>query len=164
MNAMKIKYDIIYKAEITNVVRSAFAEALKMQDKVKGDLATKADRCKILCIAKIDDSVVGIGAIKEKTTSDFSNEKAAMPELQGDFEWELGYLFTSSEYSGKGIARNITRLLIEAYGGGNLMASTEISANPGMVKILETSGFRLFGKPWKSGIHNNYLGLFLKSK
>lgn len=42
------------------------------------------------------------------------------------------------------------------------MASTEIAANPGMVKILEKHGFRQFGKPWKSSLHKNYLGLFLK--
>jgi len=42
------------------------------------------------------------------------------------------------------------------------MASTEITANPAMVRILEKQGFRLFGKPWKSDIHGNYLGLFLR--
>jgi hypothetical protein len=25
-----------------------------------------------------------------------------------------------------------------------------------MVEILEKNGFRLFGTPWKSGIHSNY--------
>ncbi len=44
------------------------------------------------------------------------------------------------------------------------MASTEISVNPGMVKILESNGFKLFGKPWKSSIHEHFLGLFLKFK
>ena len=44
------------------------------------------------------------------------------------------------------------------------MASTEITNNPGMVKILERNGFRLFGKPWKSKIHSHYLGLFLRFK
>lgn len=40
--------------------------------------------------------------------------------------------------------------------------SAAITANPAMVRMLEKMGFRLFGKPWKSGIHDNYLGLFLK--
>jgi ribosomal protein S18 acetylase RimI-like enzyme len=135
---------------------------LKKQGKVKGDLSIKADRCKIICIAKINEDIAGIGAIKIKTKSDFSNEKASVPELSNAFEWELGYLYVNPDYSGKGIATNVTRMLIDSYGNGNLMASTEISANPAMVKILEKFGFRLFGKPWKSGIHKNYLGLFLK--
>jgi len=44
------------------------------------------------------------------------------------------------------------------------MASTEISANPRMVGILEKNGFRHYGKPWKSSLHDNFLGLFLKYK
>jgi len=114
------------------------------------------------CGVKINEKIAGIGAIKEKTESDFSKQKASIPELKDYFQWELGYLYVSPEYSGKGIATNIVRLLIESYGKENLMASTEISANPAMVKILEKFGFRLYGKPWKSGIHNNHLGLFLK--
>jgi len=160
--SIKIEYNIIKKEELSDHTRTIFAEALKKQGKVKGNLSIKADRCKIICIAKINEDIAGIGAIKVKTESDFSNEKASVPELSNAFEWELGYLYVNPDYSGKGIATNITRILIDAYGNGNLMASTEISANPAMVKILEKFGFRLFGKPWKSGIHKNYLGLFLK--
>lgn len=58
----------------------------------------------------------------------------------------------------------IAKLLIEEYGKENLMASTEVKANHAMVHLLEKSGFRLFGKPWKSAIHENYLGLFIKFK
>jgi len=161
---MKIEYEIICNADISDAVRSAFASALKMQGKVKGNLEEKADRCKLVCIVKINENVVGIGAIKKKTESDFSKEKAAVPELENDFQWELGYLYTDAKYLRKGIAKNVTSLLLETYGKENLMASTEISANPGMVKILEYFGFRLFGKPWKSAIHENHLGLFLRYK
>jgi GNAT superfamily N-acetyltransferase len=159
---MKIEYEIIQRFEIDGPVRATFAEMLCKQGKVKGDLTTKADRCKLVCIAKLNGKVIAIGGIKQKTASDFANDKAGLPDLSSEFEWELGYLFTDSDYSGRGIASCVTRLLIEAYGKGNLMASTEITANPAMVKILEKQGFRLFGKPWESGIHDNYLGLFLK--
>ncbi|MBK8163121.1 MAG: GNAT family N-acetyltransferase [Gammaproteobacteria bacterium] len=141
-----------------------FAEALRRQGKVQGDLSKKADRCKLLCIARIDEEVVGIGAIKTKTKSDFSEQKADLSELSDDFDWELGYLFTDPEHTRKGIAGNVAKLLVDAHGQDNLMASTEVSANPGMVRILETLGFRHYGKPWKSAIHDNYLGLFLRFK
>lgn len=163
--SMKIEYEIIRKEELNDNIRTIFAEALNKQGKVmKYGLDKKADRCKVLCIVKINEDIAGIGAIKEKTKSDFSKEKASVPELSDNFEWELGYFYTDPKYYGKGIATNITRSLIDAYGSGNLMASTEISANPAMVKILEKFGFRLFGNPWKSSIHENYLGLFLKFK
>jgi hypothetical protein len=159
---MNIEYEIIIRADISDAVRLAFAKALELQGKVKGDLSTKADRCKIICLAKVNEKVVGIGAIKVATEADFSAEKAAIPKLKADFQWELGYMYTYEEYIRKGIAKNIAKLLLQTYGSENLMASTEISANPGMVKILESCGFRLLGKPWKSGIHGNYLGLFLR--
>jgi RimJ/RimL family protein N-acetyltransferase len=159
---MKIEYEIISQNEFVDSLRTVFADMLRRQGKVQGDLDTKADRCKLICTAKVDGKVIAIGGIKQKTASDFENNKAGLPGLSDDFEWELGYLCTDSGYSGRGIASCVTRLLIDAYGKGNLMATTEITANPAMVKILEKQGFRLFGKPWKSKIHGNYLGLFLK--
>jgi len=137
---------------------------LKKQGKVKGNLDTKIDRCELICVAKINSQYAAIGAIKQKTPSSFTNAKAGVPDLSNDFEWELGYLYTNEEYRRRGLASVITKTLIDNYGEKNLMASTEISANSKMVKILENNGFRLFGKPWQSGIHENYLGLFLKFK
>jgi ribosomal protein S18 acetylase RimI-like enzyme len=161
---VKIEYEIIQRVEIGDSVSATFAAMLLKQGKVQGDLATKAGRCKLVCIARVNGDVVAIGGIKQKTASDFTSDKAGVPDLSSEFEWELGYLHTDRDYGGRGIASNVTRLLVEAYGNGNLMASTEITANPAMVRILEKQGFRLFGKPWKSGIHDNYLGLFLRFK
>jgi hypothetical protein len=42
------------------------------------------------------------------------------------------------------------------------MASTEISANPAMVRLLENYRFNRVGRAWKSAIHGNDLGLFLR--
>jgi len=161
---MKATYHTIEKEDFDDTHREIFASMLKKQGKVQGDLDHKIDRCKLICIVNVENDVAAIGAIKEKTTSDFSAEKAGLQELSGDFEWELGYFYTQEKYAGQGIASRIAELLIEEYGKGNLMASTEITANPAMVNILQKNGFRLFGKPWKSNIHENYLGLFLKFK
>jgi hypothetical protein len=53
-------------------------------------------------------------------------------------------------------------LLISDFGNDNLMASTELSANPSMVNILLRNGFEKYGSPYKSQLHDNILGLFLK--
>jgi len=160
--SMKIEYEIIQHEQFDTSIRDEFATLLKKQGKVQGDPSTKADRCKLIGIARVDGTAVAIGGIKRKTDSAFSNEKAGIPDLREAFDWELGYLYTKEDQCGRGIASTITRLLVDAYGPGNLMASTEIAANPAMVRILEKLGFRHVGKPWKSGIHDNYLGLFLK--
>lgn len=159
---MNVEYQLVTKAQLTNQIRETFAAALKQQGKVQGTLSLKADRCKLICFAKVGEEVAGIGALKIKTPSDFSIEKASLPKLSKDFEWELGYVFTVPKHAKKGIAKNVCRLLVESHGKENLMASTEVSANPGMVKILEDLGFRLHGKRWKSAIHGNDLGLYLR--
>ena len=159
---MIIKYEIIKKNDLDDSHRQTFKELLKIQGKVSGDLSKKADRCSLICIVSSDDKSIAIGAIKSKTKSDFTQKKADLISLSDEFDWELGYLYTCEDYKGNGIASNMVRFLIKEFGNRNLMASTEINANPSMVKILEKNGFRHYGKPWKSSIHNNYLGLFLK--
>jgi RimJ/RimL family protein N-acetyltransferase len=84
--------------------------------------------------------------------------------MEKQFDWELGYIYVKPAYKRKGIASEIAAKLLEAFGNKNLMASTEISENPGMVKILERNGFRHYGAPWKSNRQDNFLGLFLKYK
>jgi RimJ/RimL family protein N-acetyltransferase len=161
---MEIRYQTIDKNDFNENHREILASMLIKQGKVTGNFDKKIKKCKLICIAWVDNDVAAIGAIKEKTKTDFSAEKAGLQELSDDFEWELGYFYTQEKYAGKGIASMIAKLLIEEYGKENLMASTEITANPAMVKILKKHGFHLLGKPWKSHIHGNYLGLFLKFK
>lgn len=159
---MVLTFELIHKKEITDKHRKIFADLLKKQGKVGGDYQEKADRCKTICIVTCENYPIAIGAIKEKTKSDFSSAKANLPNLEKLFEWELGYLYTSEPMTGKGIANQIVKLLISDFGNDNLMASTELSANPSMVNILLRNGFEKYGSPYKSQLHDNILGLFLK--
>ncbi|TDD74866.1 GNAT family N-acetyltransferase [Flavobacterium caseinilyticum] len=157
-------YKIIERESLSDVDRNIFAELLKKQGKVEGDLSLKADRCKEICIAYIDNIPVAIGGIKKKTKSDFGEKKANILICEKDFDWELGYIYTDENYSGKGISSSIVKQLLERNENENLMASTEVEANPFMVKILEKNGFIQKGKTWKSVIHGKNLGLFLRNK
>jgi GNAT superfamily N-acetyltransferase len=159
---MKLEFKLIYKKNLRESEKKVFAQLLKKQGKVGGDLNSKADRCKFICIATKDGIPISIGGIKKKTKSDFNSEKANIAELESEFEWELGYLFTDENYNKQGIGSFLVKLLINEYGNNNLMASTEVSKNPAMIRILEKNGFKQYGEPWKSGIHSDYLGLFLK--
>lgn len=159
---MTLEFKIILKENLTDFDRKIFANLLKEQGKVKGELILKADRCKFICIAFKDKNPVGIGGIKKKTKSNFNEQKANLISLSNQFEWELGYLYTNPKYNGLGIASSIVKILINEYDQGNLMASTEINKNPAMVHILNKNGFKQYGNPWKSRIHSCYLGLFLK--
>lgn len=159
---MVVHFEVIPKAQITDSIRRMFAEKLKRQGKVKGPLQEKADRCKWLCLARVNNEVVGVGAIKPGTESEFSDSKAGLADLSGQFEWALGYLFVEPAYRAKGIGKRIAYTLVETYGDGNLMVSAEVFTNPATARINEALGFRHHGKFWRSSIHKNYLGLFLK--
>ena len=102
--------------------------------------------------------------LKERTNSAFTKEKANLMEMRQLFNWELGYLYTSENHRGLGVASKIVVKLLNIHGDENLMASTEIEENPGMVKILERHGFEQKGETWKSGIHEDILGLYIKLK
>jgi GNAT superfamily N-acetyltransferase len=159
-----IDFRLLEKTEFTENHRTLLADMLREQGKVQGDLSCKIDRCRFLCVADVDDQPAAIGAIKEMTKSDFDSTKADLPALANEFQWELGYLFTRPAHEGKGLASQVVRMLLSEYGEGPIMASTEVCMNPRMVRILEKNGFRTFGKPWKSGIHDNMLGLFLRMR
>ena len=159
-----MKIETINKENLTDRDRTDFGDMLKKQGKVKGDPYSKADRCKVICFAKIDNEIVGIGGLKERTNSAFTKEKANLMEMRQLFNWELGYLYTSENHRGLGVASKIVDKLLNIHGDENLMASTEIEENPGMVKILERHGFEQKGETWKSGIHEDILGLYIKLK
>lgn len=157
---MKLEYELLKREALDGTHRAIVAELLRKQGKVRGELAEKADRCNLLCIARIDSQAVAMGAIKPATAADFDADKSGLAQLKSAFEWELGYLYTDPAYAGQGIASNVVRLLLRRFGGANLMASTEMSS--AMARILEKSGFRFVGAPWPSAIHGNILGLFLR--
>jgi len=161
---MKPSYEIIEKLSFTEQHRTILAGMLKKQEKVPPPYDNKIDRCIFLCIASIDGAAVAIGAIKKRTASVFSQSKADKRALSKAVDWELGYVFTEEAYRRNGIAPKVVSKLIEAIGNCSLMATTEVTANERMVSILESFGFKRYGKSWKSVMHKNDLGLWLKLK
>ena len=159
-----LEYSIINNDAITDDVANEFVNLLKKQRKVKDPKPERIKKCKFLCVCKCDGKTVGIGAIKCKTKSDFYGHKANLPDLEPEFSWELGYCYIEEEWRGKGISSFIVRLLLDKIGNENLMATTEMYPNNPMIKILKTNAFTEHGKPWKSSIHDGFLGLFLRFK
>ncbi|WP_318523300.1 GNAT family N-acetyltransferase [Photobacterium leiognathi] len=117
---MKVEFEVVDKIDLQDQHRQLFANMLKLQGKVRVDnLLSKADRCKSICIASIDGKPVAIGAIKTKTSTDFTDTKADLPQLEKEFNWELGYLYTDPDFQGQKIAQNIVRILIHHFGNDN---------------------------------------------
>lgn len=159
---MDLQYSLVYNKDLTENDKNNFGKLLKEQGKVQGNCLKKAERCKFIIIVYDSGIPVAIGAIKPKTLSDFQLNKANVKNISTMFNWELGYIYTKTTHTGNKIASTIVSKLIEEYGNENLMASTEITENPSMVKILINHGFQQIGNTWKSSIHGNSLGLFIK--
>lgn len=158
--------EIIYKLaspkNISVVDKNTFLKLLIQQGKIVNPTMEKINRCTALCLCKLDNEIISIGAIKPKTSSDFNSDKSGLEKFRNDFSLELGYCFTLSAHTGKGFSSSIVKLLLDDFNNTNIMASTELRLNNSMIRILEKNNFKHFGNPWKSTIHNGTLGLFLK--
>jgi len=158
----EITYKIDTPINFSETDKKIFLDLLLQQGKVNNPTIEKINRCTLLCLCKVNNKIVSIGAIKPKTSSDFNSEKADLGKFRQDFSLELGYCFTLPNYTGKGFSSSIVKLLLDKFSNINLMASTELHVDNSMIRILERNNFKHFGKPWKSSIHKGTLGLFLK--
>ncbi len=139
-----------------------FLELLKKQGRVIDPSMEKIKRCHLLGACLADGSMVAIGAIKPKTKSDFSKEKADLEHFRSLFDYEVGYFYTDPAFSGRKISSTILDRLMEEKGNKNLMASTEIRKENAMVHSLENRGFVRVGKSWTSQRTGETLRLFLR--
>lgn len=159
--------EVIYRIDTpknySETEKNAFRDLLEQQGKVPQPTIDKVNRCTFLCVCKVDNTIISIGAIKPKTNSDFDTKKGNLDHLRNDFKLELGYCYTVPDYTRNGYSSQIVRMLVDKCREINLMASTELKIDNSMTRILERNGFKQYGQPWKSRIHGGTLGLFLRN-
>lgn len=160
----ELTYKIIDTNEITTALATEFIDLLVKQGKVDKPTVARIQSCQKIVMCYSDKTLIGIGAIKPKTNSDFTKQKADLDTVNKKFEWELGYFFVDNDYRGYGISTTMARLLLIGKEKENIMASTELYPKNAMINVLEKFGFRQYGKPWPSMRHDGTLGLFLKFK
>src|SRR5262245_3901420 len=95
----EIAYKIGEPKNFSDPEKETFLALLKLQNKVQNPTIDKVNRCLLLCLCKVDNEVVSIGAIKPKTKSDFNSDKADLNSMSKEFEIELGYCFTMQGYT-----------------------------------------------------------------
>jgi GNAT superfamily N-acetyltransferase len=158
----EVKFKTGKPGEFADDEKEIFKDLLIKQKKVRNPTVQKINACFWLCLCFEGGAIVSIGAIKPSTKFDFDKNHADLEALQNEFKVEIGYCYTEPEYGGKGYSSQIVKLLLEKCGPVNVMASTELRSDNRMKAILEKSGFKFYGRPWKSAIHSGLLGLYLR--
>lgn len=148
---MDINYKIDKAESFSASERESFLDLLMRQGKVSNPTLEKIGSCPYLCIANIDNRMIGIGALKHIYNTPFDD--AGVTNLKTKFCLELGYLYVldsqdDKNLRGMGIGKNITRLLLKQEINKNIFATTELNATNPMLHILHNFGFMSIGKPY----------------
>jgi hypothetical protein len=148
---MKIEYLVKSSNDLTKEEIGQFRVLLDKQGQVDTSEG-KAERCFKICLVKLDENAIGIGALKQVYKSPF--DYAKVPEIKQNYSYELGYLFVDKDrikgnYEGLGIGKYITKLLLNEIKNENVFATTEYDDNNPMYHILKSFDFNCKGGTYK---------------
>lgn len=163
---MNIEYSIKSSKDLSKKEITQFENLLKKQGQVNSAIG-KAQRCHKICFVYVDKIHFGIGALKEVYKLPF--KYAGVDSLKENFQYELGYLFVdnssdNNDYTGLGIGKNITRLLLNEVKKESVFATTELSIKNSMYYILNSFGFVSIGNPYKGKSTGKLLTLMILNK
>ncbi len=110
-------------------------------------------RAILVGFATVENQIVSIIAVKrplpEYKQKVFSS--AGVPDLAGDFDGELGYMYTSEEYRNAGITIPLARKLLSSY-SGKLFITTR-SNNTVVLLLARRVGFTPTGTEYQGRIN-----------
>jgi RimJ/RimL family protein N-acetyltransferase len=138
-----------------------FQKLLELQGQVARPSLEKLNACPFLCLAYVNELLIGIGAIKKVYTSPFV--KAKVPSLKDKYSYEMGYIYVLNEekYRGKGIGKSICIELLKKVESLNVFATTEENEENRMKQILKNLGFIRVGETYQGENTNKDIGLYL---
>lgn len=159
---MMIEITIDKPINFPTKVLENFLNLLIEQNQITNPSIDKIKGCYLLCFAKYDNQLFGIGAIKQVYKTPF--DKAKVSELKSSYNYELGYLYVIDhpEIRGKGLGKEISRRLISSLGRENLFATTEESESNPMKFILEKLDFQKVGNSYTGTKTGKTIALYIR--
>jgi hypothetical protein len=114
-------------------------------------LEGRVKRAKALVFLKVDESLVGVGALKmpDKSYRDEVFQKAGVPNAAAVFDLELGWVFVRPTHRRKGFSLVVSAAAMSQSERKPTFATTRLD-NLTMQKTLEHLAFRRFGDSWRS--------------
>jgi hypothetical protein len=155
---MTIEFNLIKSENLKEEEIEIFEKLLEEQGQVNTSKG-KAKRCNQICIVKVNQEAIGIGALKEVYKRPF--EYADVENLKKEYNYELGYLFVKdiANLRGLGIGKYISKLLLNSVIEDNIFATTEFSQKNPMYHILKSFKFCSIGKIYLGKTTNKQLTL-----
>lgn len=162
---MELTFKIGAPENFDRKAKNTFLNMLKKQGQNEKPSMRAINSCPVLCMVYSDEEVIGIGAIKQLYRINFNY--SGLKQLKRDFESEIGYLFVNDQakngsFRGLGIGKTISRLLLRETGEQNVFATTEINKKNPMLWILESLGFKQYGKSYKGKKTGKRIGTMLR--
>lgn len=110
-----------------------------------------------------NDHIAGIAALKNPNANykQCIFRRARVAEISNKYELELGWVVTTPQFQGQGIAGSLVQKLIKSLSTQNVFATTKAN-NLAMKKILKKCGFITCGNPY-SGDGDYKLLLYIRS-
>jgi len=126
-------------------------------------LAERIRSAKTLVFARVDDSVVGVAALKQPLASYRRrvSSGSGVPILTATFPYELGWVYVSPESRGKGLSLLLSQAAL-AHNKGAGMFATSRTDNIRMHSTLAKLGFVAAGNPFASGRGKHSLQAFVR--
>jgi len=115
-----------------------------------------------LIFIELNGEYVSVGALK-CPNENYKNkvfQKSGGPGNVGDYQYELGYLYTSPNSRGNGVGSFLMQSVCSALNGSSCFATTR-EDNGVMHHLFEKYSFSRLGSAYKSNQGDYYLGLFV---
>ncbi|WP_339145213.1 GNAT family N-acetyltransferase [Pseudoalteromonas galatheae] len=115
-----------------------------------------------LIFIELDNKFISVGALK-RPNENYKNKvffKAGVVAGSTDYQYELGYMYTSPASRGNGVGSFLMKSVCDALNGQHCFATTREN-NEVMHHLFDKASFKRLGKAYKSDKGDYYLGLFV---
>lgn len=166
---MELRHEIEFVAQVPAAMSQKdiyeFASLVSLGGEVNvASLLPLIAEAKIIAFAKESGKIIATSALKVPNQS-YRLRIFSYPQC-GNFSTqkylsELGWLFTTPEFRGQGIAAHLIKTILQKV--YEPIYATSRSDNASMHKLLQSNGFEKQGTPYPSRVGETHIQLFLRT-
>lgn len=157
---LKVDFTCIPPKEVNASDQLAFKRLVLDAGEVsRNTLPALYDNALVVCFARVDGEIAGVGAIKRPFPSHrdgvFTAAKAATPPAA--FTLELGWFHVSPKFEGNRIGSRMVEQLMPWTAGAPVYATSKVNKPAMHAALTRRGGFKVEGSDYPSSLDNNVL-------